>query len=263
MLLPEFDSTTKSGVERLVKQIVVFTVNGGPDENPRYQKVIKVAIHNLVKHDLDALFIATNAPGRSASNRVERKMAPLSKELSGQILPHDHFGSHLDNRGQTIDLDLEEKNFAFAGTVLAEIWSKMVEDNFPMVAEYVNPGTSELLEAELLNKDQNWCDVHIRSSQYFTQIVKCADVRCCSKPRSSYFNIVQERFLLPPLPFVQTSEGLRVPERPNDMSSHTNSPSLFLSQSLKIDHLIPRSANKYKQIPYDLYCPSVQTSLND
>lgn len=175
MLLPEFDSTTKSGVERLVKPIFVFTVDGGPDENPPYHKVIKVAIHHFVKHDLDALFIATNAPGRSASNRVERKMAPLSKELSGQILPHDHFGSHLDNRGQTIDLDLEEKNFAFAGTVLAEIWSKMVEDNFPMVAEYVNPGTSELLEAELLNKDQNWCDVHIRSSQYFIQIVKCAD----------------------------------------------------------------------------------------
>jgi len=24
-----------------------------------------------------------------------------------------------------------------------------------------------------------------------------------------------------------------------------------------------KNANKYKQIPYDLYCPSVQTSLND
>ena len=263
LLLPEFDSITKSGVERLVKPVVVFTVDGGPDENPRYQKVIKVALHHFVKHDLDALFIATNAPGRSAFNRVERKMAPLSKELSGLILPHDQFGSHLDNRGQTIDSDLEKKNFAFAGTVLAEIWSKMVVDNFPTVAEYVNPGTSELLEEELLNKDQNWCDVHIRSSQYFAQIVKCADLQCCSKPRSSYFNIVQERFLLPPLPLVQTSEGLRVPERSGDMASHTNFPSLFLAQSLKIDHLIPRSANKYKQIPYDLYCPSVQSSLND
>ncbi len=80
LLLPEFDSITKSGVERLVKPVVVFTVDGGPDENPRYQKVIKVGIHHFVKHDLDALFIATNAPGRSAFNRVERKMAPLSKE---------------------------------------------------------------------------------------------------------------------------------------------------------------------------------------
>jgi hypothetical protein len=87
----------------------------------------------------------------------------------------------------------------------------MVVDNFSMVAEYVNPGTSELLGAELLNKDPNWGDVHIRSSQYFTQIVKCVDIQCCSKPRSSFFNIVQERFLLPPLHLVQTSEGLRVP----------------------------------------------------
>ncbi|KZR97817.1 Uncharacterized protein APZ42_007100, partial [Daphnia magna] len=89
--------------------------DGGPDENPRYQKVIQIAIHHFVNHNLDGLFVATNAPGRSAFNRVERKMAPLSKELSGLILPHDHFGTHLDNSGRTIDDELEEKNFEHAG----------------------------------------------------------------------------------------------------------------------------------------------------
>lgn len=89
----------------------MFIVDGGPDENPRYQKVIKVAVHNFLQCDLDALFIATNAPGKSAFNRVERKMAPLSKELTGIILPHNHYGNHLNERGITIDSDLEMKNF--------------------------------------------------------------------------------------------------------------------------------------------------------
>ena len=94
--LKEFEDMTRSSIYRLVKPLFVFSVDGGPDENPRYQKVIKVAIHRFVQHDLDALFIAANAFGRSAFNRVERKMAPLSRELSGLILPHDRYGSHLD-----------------------------------------------------------------------------------------------------------------------------------------------------------------------
>lgn len=84
---------------------------------------IQVAIHHFLSNDLDALFVATNAPGRSAFNRVERKMAPLSRKLSGLIIPHDRFGSHLDEQRRTIDEELEKENFAFAGETLAEIWS--------------------------------------------------------------------------------------------------------------------------------------------
>jgi hypothetical protein len=81
-----------------VKPVFIITVDGGPDENPRYQKTIEVGIHHFLQNDLDALFIAINAPGRSAFNRFERKMAPLSRELSGLIIPHDNFGSHLDDQ---------------------------------------------------------------------------------------------------------------------------------------------------------------------
>jgi len=137
---------TRSGIDRLVKPVFVFTVDGGPDENPRYQKVIKVAIHHFLQHDLDALFIVANAPGRSAFNRVERKMAPLSRELSGLILPHDHYGSHLDKKGNTADPQLEKKNFDFAGKTLADVWSQLVLDGHPTVAEYIEPSASELSE---------------------------------------------------------------------------------------------------------------------
>ena len=52
------------------------SVDGGPDENPRYQKTIACAIDYFHTYDLDAFFLVTNAPGRSAFSRVERRMAP-------------------------------------------------------------------------------------------------------------------------------------------------------------------------------------------
>ena len=78
----------------------------------------------------------TQAPGLSAYNRAERKMYHLSKELSGIVLPADTFGSHLKD-GQTIDDELEQRNFEAAGEVLAEVWSNLVIDDHPVKAEYV------------------------------------------------------------------------------------------------------------------------------
>ena len=60
------------------------------------QKVIQSGVCHFVKFDLDALFIATNAPGRSAFNRIERRIAPLSGELGGLIWPLENYGSYLD-----------------------------------------------------------------------------------------------------------------------------------------------------------------------
>uniref|UniRef100_A0A182W7W0 Uncharacterized protein n=1 Tax=Anopheles minimus TaxID=112268 RepID=A0A182W7W0_9DIPT len=96
MDLPEFEDIMH--FQGNVKPVHVVIADGGPDENPRFRKVIDVAIHNFRKYKLDALFVATNAPGRSAFNRVERRMAPLSRELVGLVLPHDHYGSHLDDK---------------------------------------------------------------------------------------------------------------------------------------------------------------------
>ena len=105
----------------------------------RYEKTIKCSVSYFLKHNLDAFYLATNAPGRSAFNRVKRRMAPLSNDLAGVGLPHDTFGSHLNNKNETVDKELEMKNFAKAGEVLAEIWSKTVIDIYPTVAEYINP----------------------------------------------------------------------------------------------------------------------------
>ena len=117
---------------------MIVTVDGGPDENPRYQKTIASAIEYFEEYQLDALFLAANAPGRSVFNRTERRMAPLSREMSGLILPHETFGSHLDGNGKTIDDALKLKNFEHAGKVLGEVWSNMSIDGHPIVPEFIS-----------------------------------------------------------------------------------------------------------------------------
>ena len=101
----------------------------------RYEKTIKCSVRYFLKHNLDAFYLATKAPGCSAFNHVERwRNTPLSHDLAGVVLLHDTFESHLNNKNEMVDHELEMKNFAQAGEVLAEIWSKAVIDNYPIVA---------------------------------------------------------------------------------------------------------------------------------
>lgn len=74
-------------VNGIVKPVLALSVDESPDENPWYLPLIRYAVQNFREYAMDALFVFTNAPGRSAFNRVERRMSPLSKELSGVILP--------------------------------------------------------------------------------------------------------------------------------------------------------------------------------
>ena len=79
-----FDGSFKNNGE--AKPVMIVTVDRGPEENPRYTKTIECVIDYFLSQDLDAFFLATNAPGRSAFNRVERRMIKFSKELSGVVL---------------------------------------------------------------------------------------------------------------------------------------------------------------------------------
>ncbi|CAF4412548.1 unnamed protein product [Rotaria sp. Silwood2] len=136
--LKEFEEVSRDETGQ-VKPILITTVDGGPDENPRFPKTLVASIKKFKKYNLDALFILTHAPGQSAYNIVERRMAPLSHDLAGLILPHDHFGSHLNESGGTVNVDLEKLNFRKAGQILAGRWNQSVIDGFPCIAEYINP----------------------------------------------------------------------------------------------------------------------------
>lgn len=43
--LPKFYVITKDLLTQMVKPVVVFSVDEGPDENPRYAKVIEIGIY--------------------------------------------------------------------------------------------------------------------------------------------------------------------------------------------------------------------------
>lgn len=157
--LKEFESFCKTS-NGAVKPIFMITVDGGPDESPRYQKVIRRNIEHFKIYDLDAVYVATNAPGRSAYNRVERRMAPLSHGLSGIILQHDHFGNHLDSSGKTIDEELEKQNFKYAADRLSELWNELVIDSYPVVATYIDSEDEKIDENSEI--DPVWYQRHVR-----------------------------------------------------------------------------------------------------
>jgi hypothetical protein len=161
------------------KPVLIVGTDGGPDENPRYPKTLQVAAHIFKHYNLDAVIYITNAPGRSAFNPVERRMAPLSHDLAGLILPHDHYGSHLDSAGRTSDEDLEHKNFKKAGELLAEIWCQTLIDKYPVVARFVPRDDTQAQQfSDTLNMSEDWKMKHVRQSQYCLQIFKCDDQTC-------------------------------------------------------------------------------------
>ena len=94
-------------------------------------------------------------------------MAPLSAEISGLVLPHDHFGSHLNSACKTMDVELEKRNFQYAGNVLAEVWSSMSIDGHPVLAKYVDIDSQSPLPSR---PSSEWYATHVRESQYFLQV---------------------------------------------------------------------------------------------
>ena len=169
------------------KPVLIKTVDGGPDENPRFEKNVLGACQLKKKYKFDAVIEVTNAPGLSAYNRVERRMHPLSLSMAGVILPHDTFGTHLDNQGKTVNFELEKDNFAAAGKVLAEVFSNIKIDGHEVQARYVSGPPNIQLMTDAGGK---YRDRHVLETQYLTAMLSCDDRTCCPPTRtciSSFF----------------------------------------------------------------------------
>ena len=244
MEMDEFKEIVK--VDDVVKPIAIILCGGSPDENPRFPKTFDVAIQHFKEYNFDVLFVSTLAPGMSAYNNVERRMAPLSKALSGLLLPHETCGTHLDSQRRTTDVELGNQNFKAAGHILAEIWNEVVLDKFPVVSEYVENVY-----------DERWVTAHCRISQYLIQIVKCTKWECCGEFRTTWIRIFPYRFLPAPVPLRQLYEGPVVP-KVNDAKSYDRFPGLW--ERIAVHNLV--SETNYDVLPYDNYCPSVKTEAN-
>ena len=239
--LPEFAMSFQTDRHK-EKKVMIFTVDGGPDENPRYEKTINCSIKYFVENGLDMFFLAANAPGRSTSNLVGQRMVKHSKELNGIILEHDKFGSHLDAKGVAVDKYLELKNFEYAGRTLAEIWSGLVIDGNPVVTDFIEDDAPVIVGT----KSEEWKAFHVRQS-------KCTDPKCCSSFQSSYLKVIPKRFLPPPSSVVHTRNGIEWAKDDKDATY------LSLYQNISLQNvLMPAQATKKfpERIPYDHFCLS-------
>lgn len=62
--------------------------------------------------------------------------------------------------------------------------------------------------------------------------------------------VLPKRFLPPPIPLVQSSEGLRAATRDQVQSF----PSVFVLNTIDALKILPKSMAGFKIPPYDLYC---------
>lgn len=149
--LKEFEKVARDHLGR-VKPIVIISLDGsGPENHTRYPATLQSAIEKFKKYNLDVLILVNQAPGQSMFNVVERRLSPLSHDLAGLILPHDYFGTHLNEAGVTEHAELEKENFKKTADILAEVWSMNVLDEYPVVAEYISP--SPLIDEQLKMAD--------------------------------------------------------------------------------------------------------------
>ncbi|CAG8550095.1 7005_t:CDS:2 [Dentiscutata heterogama] len=239
------------------KPVVVMISDGGPDENPRYRKTVQMMVDHFTKYDLDTIIVACFAPHQSASNPVERRMAPLSHDLAGIILPHDTFGSHLDAQLKTSDEELEKRNFKAAGGVLTSVWEDTIIDGYPVLVKYVDPSEESYCPNE---KSAAWMEKHVMTCRYMTQVIKCDDPSCCKPFHSGIKQVLPNRFFPPPLLLQQKLHSICIASM--GISNNTTHFGSFLLSVLMERKLTPPDAN-LQYFPFDWYCPTVNKSINE
>lgn len=94
-----------------------------------------------------------------------------------------------------------------------------------------------------------WKTCHVRESHYFLQVVKCSDRRCCSEPRSAYFQVIN-RFIPAPMCI---EEGAQLTD-----STDKKFCSLFLRMALKDEQFKVGIVN---EVPFDHCCLSLKDIL--
>ena len=134
----------------VTKPILILTRDG--HDGPRFPATRQTLAKIFIEHDLDFIYCVCNAPGLSAYHFIERRMAPLSTVLAEVILPHDNFGLHLDSSRNTMDAELEMKNFQKAGELLCKLWNDVQIDNHIVKCTYGSP-TDESMEIEPLTAE--------------------------------------------------------------------------------------------------------------
>ena len=189
-------------------------------------------------------------------------MFHLSKELTGIVLPVDKYGSHLSN-GKTIDLELEQQNFEFAGNLLCETWNTLKIDGYDVVSEYIKaPPKASTLNYKC---SSTYKMKHLIETQYFTAVLKCDERQCCGRMETSVSAYFPNRRVPALIPINFTIQGPKAIVRSPDIyKQHLQFPSLPNRIVLEKSLLETDVIDKYRgNVPYDYFFPTVMESLDD
>lgn len=93
------------------------------------------------------------------------------------------------------------------------------------------------------------------------QITKCDNIECCGPTRSNIRSILPMGFL-PPQKLCKQHEvtGMLTALKLDEKDEHAKFLPLFQNLSLKVIESVDHTS--FKEIPYDFYCPSVQSELS-
>ena len=177
------------------------------------------------------------------------------------VLPAETYGSHLHN-GVTVDDDLEKKNFAAAGTTLAEIWNGLVIDGKALVSEYVEEEVDE--ETKDFQVSAFYKSRHLIQTQYMTTVLKCDDRSCCSPFKTAIARFFPDRRIPPLIPVKFTSFGPAALElEPNVHQKQLNFLDVFQRLVMEKEIMPAHLKQKYKNnVPYDVFFPSQQEKID-
>ena len=234
------------------RPVLILRPDGGPDQNPRHPRNQNVYGKLFKDLDLDTLIVALYPEGYSAFNPVERRMAPLSRELIGVIFEHQHFGQHLNSAKETTDLELEKRNFAYAGKALADLWHRMPENGrsiggYDVDSRWVDPASPEDRE-DVAEISEAWKCKHMLRSRYFVMFKKCLNVECCLPLRSPILKRLPSGFLPSPRVFKHNEAG--------DLQL---APLSEVGKQVKYATLSNILSQPFQQdIPFDTYNPKVK-----
>ena len=127
-------------------------------------------------------------------------------------------------------------------------------DGHPVLADFI----CEEADQEVIKKFEEWKSKNVRESQYFSQIFKCKDSKCCSPFRSRDLKVDKDRFLTPPISVTRTTtSSLKWVKW--DVDAHY----LSLTQNLALKTQLGVTALKIfpKDIPYNCSCAAAQNIM--
>ena len=176
-------------------------------------------------------------------------------------MPHETYGSHLNNNGQTIDTELELRNFEAAGNTLADIWRNLVIDGYPVLAEYIPTPPPPLIKQFTVSA--KYKSRHVIETRYMTVVIKCDDLLCCSVPKTQVKLFFPNQRIPALIPIKFAKSGLIAEDMEPDMWKKDLMFPDFLTRMLLEETLAPECLREKfgSKIPYDAFFPSQQDKV--